>query len=293
MANEQNVAVRRYTKEFKDLMSVVFESRAYFSDFFGGGVEALDGISDNETAFSVKTSDIPVVVGTYDKTATKAFGTGTGSGSRFGNRTEVIYTNTDVPYTWNWAFHEGIDRNTVNNDFESAVADRLELQAQAQTNLFNTHQGKFISDSAAKKIEAASITEDEVVKAFNELAKYFVNIGAVGTKVAKVTPDVWNVIVDSKLMTTSKNSDVNIGANTVNTFKGFQLEVVPDALFQKNECVLAYISGVGKAFTGIQTARTIESEDFDGVALQGAGKAGEYILPANKKAVAKVTVNAA
>lgn len=293
MANEQNVAVRRYTKEFKDLMSVVFESRAYFSDFFGGGVEALDGISDNETAFSVKTSDIPVVVGTYDKTATKAFGTGTGSGSRFGNRTEVIYTNTDVPYTWNWAFHEGIDRNTVNNDFESAVADRLELQAQAQTNLFNTHQGKFISDSAAKKIEAASITEDEVVKAFNELAKYFVNIGAVGTKIAKVTPDVWNVIVDSKLMTTSKNSDVNIGDNNVNTFKGFQLEVVPDALFQKNECVLAYISGVGKAFTGIQTARTIESEDFDGVALQGAGKAGEYILPANKKAVAKVTVNAA
>lgn len=293
MANEQNTAVRRYTREFKDLMSVVFESRSYFGDFFGGGIEALDGISDNETAFSVKTSDIPVAVGTYSKDANTAFGTGTGSTSRFGNRTEVIYTNTDVPYTWNWAFHEGIDRNTVNNDFESAVADRLELQAQAQTNLFNTHQGKFISDSAAKTIEAASITEDEVVKAFNELAKYFVNVGAVGTKIAKVTPDVWNIIVDSKLMVTSKNSDVNIGDNTVNTFKGFQLEVVPDALFQKNECVLAYITGIGKAFTGIQTARTIESEDFDGVALQGAGKAGEYILPANKKAVAKVKVNAA
>ena len=39
----------------------------------------------------------------------------------------------------------------------------------------------------------------------------------------------------------------------------------------------------------INTARTIESEDFDGVALQGAGKAGEFILPDNKKAVAKAT----
>lgn len=119
------------------------------------------------------------------------------------------------------------------------------------------------------------------------------NIGAVGTKVAKVTPDVWNIIVDSKLMTTAKGSSVNVDNNTVNTFKGFQLEVIPDAMFQKNECIYAYITGIGKAFTGIQTARTIESEDFDGVALQGAGKAGEYILPANKKAVAKVTATVA
>ena len=173
------------------------------------------------------------------------------------------------------------------------MADRLELQAQAKTNQFNTHHGKFISDSAAETIEAAALTEEEVVKAFNALAKYFVNIGAVGTKVAKVTPDVWNIIVDSKLMTTAKGSSVNVDNNTVNTFKGFQLEVIPDAMFQKNECVYAYITGIGKAFTGIQTARTIESEDFDGVALQGAGKAGEYILPANKKAVAKVTATVA
>jgi hypothetical protein len=64
-------------------------------------------------------------------------------------------------------------------------------------------------------------------------------------------------------------------------------------MFEDGECCYAYIEGVGKAFTGINTARTIESEDFDGVALQGAGKAGEYILPANKKAVVKVTVTGA
>ena len=50
------------------------------------------------------------------------------------------------------------------------------------------------------------------------------------------------------------------------------------------------IVGVGKQFTGINTARVIEATDFDGKALQGAGRAGEYILPANKKAVMKVTL---
>ena len=291
--NNQNMAVRSFTKDFKELMQVVFQKRSYFGDFFGGGIEALDGIRDNDVAFSVKTSDIPVVVGTYSTDANTGMGTGTGKSSRFGDRTEIIYTNTDVKYSWGWAFHEGIDRHSVNNDYDAAVADRLELQARAKTDQFNTHHGKFISDSAEKTVSAASLTEDEVVKAFNELAKYFVNIGATGTKVAKVTPDVWNVIVDSKLMTTSKGSSVDVDSNTVNSFKGFQLEVVPESLFQTNECVYAYITGVGKAFTGIQTARTIESEDFDGVALQGAGKAGEYILPDNKKAVAKVTVVAA
>lgn len=291
--NNQNMAVRSFTKDFKELMQVVFQKRSYFGDFFGGGIEALDGIRDNDVAFSVKTSDIPVVVGTYSTDANTGMGTGTGKSSRFGDRTEIIYTNTDVKYSWGWAFHEGIDRHSVNNDYDAAVADRLELQARAKTDQFNTHHGKFISNSAEKTVSAASLTEDEVVKAFNELAKYFVNIGATGTKVAKVTPDVWNIIVDSKLMTTSKGSSVDVDSNTVNSFKGFQLEVVPESLFQTNECVYAYITGVGKAFTGIQTARTIESEDFDGVALQGAGKAGEYILPDNKKAVAKVTVVAA
>jgi hypothetical protein len=64
-------------------------------------------------------------------------------------------------------------------------------------------------------------------------------------------------------------------------------------MFAEGECCYAYIAGVGKAFTGINTARTIEATDFDGVAFQGAGKAGEYILPANKKAVVKVKITGA
>lgn len=288
--DNNNLPVKSYQLEFKNLLQAVFGKMSYFSDFFGGGIEALDGVRENETAFYVKTSDIPVVVGTgYDKTATKGFKTGTGNSSRFGERTEIIYTNTPVDYSWGWTFHEGIDRHTVNNDLDSAVADRLELQARAKTKQFNKQHGKFISTSAGKSMTIVDYTADNVLKLFNELSKYFNNIEAVGTKKVKVCSDLYNAIVDHPLNTTAKNSNVNIEGNEVVKFKGFLVEEIPDELFQSKECAYAYIAGVGKAFTGINTARTIESEDFDGVALQGAGRAGEFILNDNKKAVVKVT----
>lgn len=292
--DNNDLAARNYQLEFKKLMQAVFKKQAYFADFFGGSIEALDGVQENEVAFYVKTSDIPVVVGTgYSKDAAKAMGAGTGNSSRFGERTEVIYQNTPVEYSWGWNFHEGIDRHTVNNNFEAAVADRLELQARAKTNVFNAKHGAFISKSAGKTIPLAGYTADAVLALFNELSKYFNNIQAVGTRKAKVTSDLYNAIVDHPLMTSAKGSSANIDANGVTKFKGFIIEEVPDAMFAEGECCYAYIEGVGKAFTGINTARTVESEDFDGVALQGAGKAGEYILPDNKKAVVKVTIPAA
>lgn len=301
MANgdNNNMAARSYSKEFKELLKAVFAVRSYFGDFFGGELEAIDGITNKDTAFSVKTSDVACVVtkGSLEEGGTPAYntganvgmGTGTGSTSRFGNRTEVIYVDTDVPYTWDWVFHEGIDRHTVNNDFESAVADRLDLQAQKKTINFNAAHSAFISNSAEIVLGTEAIpTAETVLALFNALNKAFVNAGAVGTKVAKVTPDVYAAIVDTKLMTTEKGSKVNIDRNEVEMFKDFVIEQVPESAFQSIDCVYAYITGVGKAFTGIETARTIESEDFDGVALQGAGKAGEWILPDNKAAVAKV-----
>ena len=282
--------VREYQKDFKKLLQAVFKKQSFFADFFGGGIEALDGVQHNKTAFSVKTSDIPVVVGTgYNKDANTAFGTGTGKSSRFGDRTEIVYTDTDVDYSWGWNFHEGIDRHTVNNDFDAAIADRLELQARAKTQAFNAHHGAFISEVAGKTVSLAGYTADAVLALFNELSKYFNNIQAVGTRKAKVTSDLYNAIVDHPLMTSAKGSSANIDENGVAKFKGFLIEEVPDEMFAEGECCYAYIAGVGKAFTGINTARTIESEDFDGVALQGAGKAGEFILEDNKKAVAKVT----
>lgn len=290
--DNNDLPVRSYQLEFKRLLQAVFKKQSYFADFFGGSIEAMDGIQENETAFYVKTSDIPCVCGTgYDKTATKAFGTGTGNSSRFGSRTEIIYTNTPAKYTWGWNFHEGIDRHTVNNDFAAAIADRLELQARAKTKAFNDAHGKFISQNAGHSETLLDYTDDNVLALFNALSKYYNNIEAVGTKRAKVCADLYNAIVDHRLTTTSKGSVANIDENGVVKFKGFLIEEVPDDLFQTSEVAYVYIDGVGKAFTGINTARTIESEDFDGVALQGAGKAGEFILPDNKKAVCKVLLN--
>lgn len=303
MANgdNNNLAARSYSKSYKELLTAVFAKIALFRDFFGGNIEAIDGITNKDTAFSVKTSDVPCVVATgslkqggtpaYNTGANVGMGTGTGSTSRFGNRTEVVYIDTDVNYTWDWVFHEGIDRHTVNADFDSAVADRLELKALAEMENFNAAHSAFISTAAGITQTVQAMPDATTVgKVFNDLNKAFVNAGAVGTKVAKVKPDVYAAIVDTGLMTTEKGSTVNIDRQEVNMFKDFVIEQIPDAAFQANECIYAYITGVGKAFTGIETARTIESEDFDGVALQGAGKAGEWILEDNKAAVAKVTV---
>ena len=294
-AGENNdQAARSYQLDFKKLLSAVFKKNSYFADFFGGSIEALDGVQENETAFYVKTSDIPCVFGSgYNKDAATAFGAGTGNSSRFGERTEIVYSNTPVNYSWGWNFHEGIDRHTVNNDFNAAVADRLELQARAKTQLFNAKHGAFISASAGHSEALADYSADAVLALFNKLSKYYTDLEVVGELKAKVTPDLYNAIVDHPLMTSAKGSSANIDNNGVARFKDFAIEKIPSSMFAEGECCYTYVAGVGKAFTGINTARTIESEDFDGVALQGAGKAGEYILPDNKKAVVKVTIAAA
>lgn len=290
--NNQDQAVRSYALQFRELLTTVFEYQSYFRDFFGGTIQSLDGVQENEDAFYVKTSDIAVVVGSaYDKDADVGFGTGTGSTSRFGKRTEVIYSNTPAKYAWEWVFHEGIDRFTVNNDFDSAIADRLDLQSQALTEKFNNKHSSFISTVAGKTQKVADIeTEAKILAAFNALSAYFTNIRAVGTRVAKVTPELYNAIIDSKYTVREKGSTANIDSNEIVKFKGFVIEETPVDLFQKDEVAYIYVPNIARAFTGIVTTRAINSEDFDGVALQGAGKAGEFILDDNKKAVAKIVI---
>src|SRR5699024_6802488 len=138
------------------------------------------------------------------------------------------------------------------------------------------NHGKFISDSAGHTEELATLDGDGVLALFNKLSNYFVNNEVIGTKVAKVKPELYNVIIDIPQTTVEKHSSANIDENTIVKFKGFEIQEVPDAQFAEGETAYAYVKDIGKAFTGINTARTIESEDFDGVALQGAGKAGEF-----------------
>lgn len=288
-----NQAVRSFQLEFKQFLQAVFRKQSYFGDFFAGGLEALDGVQENETAFYVKTSDTPVVIGTgYKKDANTAFGTGTGKSSRFGDRKEIIYRNTPANYTWEWDYHEGIDRHTVNNSFDQAIADRLDAQAQAKIQMFNKKHGAYIASVAGKELSLAAYSNDAVMALLNAASKYFVNIQAVGNRVLRVNSDLYNAIVDHPLVTTAKHSGANIDTNGLLRVKNFGIQEVPDEMFADSCIAYAYIPNVAKAFTGIVTARTIESEDFDGVAFQGAGKAGEFIIDDNKKAVVKIKLAA-
>src|SRR5690625_7589099 len=107
--NNNNIGARSYQLQFKEMLQAVFQKRAYFGDFFGGGIEALDGVQDNENAFYVKTSDMTVVENNYNTDSDVAFGSGTANYTRCGERTEIIYTNTPLPYTCHCAILDDID----------------------------------------------------------------------------------------------------------------------------------------------------------------------------------------
>lgn len=298
--------IRIYEKKFTKLLRAIFQKTAPFMDFLAGRTyQMLDGVSERDTAFFVKTTNIPSVIreGTlgedgqpaYNTGANIAFGSGTGSSSRFGPRTEIISEEEKVDYTWDWCFHEGVDRHTVNNSFDEVVAERLLMHAKEKSAMMSRHIGKFISDNAKKTIYAGSLTTTTVKKIFSEASIYFKNIGLIDgvTLKAKVTAEVYDLLEEADLLTTAKNADINIADDIVRKYKRFEIEAVEDAAFQEGEVAMFYVEGIGTAFMGINTVRTLPSEDFDGQAIQGAGKAGEWCPEANKAAMAKAKIGTA
>jgi len=281
--NNNNLPARTYTNQFAQLMQTVFGVQSVFAPPFGA-LQALDGVQNNATAFSVKTNDVPVVVGEYDTGAAVAMGAGTGKSTRFGERQEIIYTDTDVPYEFNWAMHEGLDRFTVNNDLNAAVADRLNLQAQAKVRMFNTKLGAALI-AAAASVAGNDLGEvDDVNTIFETAVEKYTNLEVVVPVRAYVTAAVYNAIIDHNLVTSNKGSAVNIDENGIVRFRDIVITKVPEK-YMGGKSIIFTPDNIGRAFTGIVTTRTIESEDFDGVALQGAGKAGSFILDDNKKAI--------
>ncbi|WAX12710.1 hypothetical protein EC99P2_00013 [Enterococcus phage EC99P2] len=290
-ANSQNngLGVRVYREQFVKMLSTVFGAMAYYRPFFGE-IQTLDDISNNDTAFTIKVNNQPVVPKRYNTDPNVGFGTGTSNSNRFGTLDEIIYKYMSVKYTWDYGWHEGYDRKTVGIDETAVVADRTALIAEFKTREFNQHHGEFISGVATElttKAAADVPTGPEVVAAFNEAAKTHKNQEVIGVKRAYVSPDVWNLLVDNGLTVQEKNAGVNIADDYIYKFKGYVLTEVPDSGRVENEHAYFTIDGVGVAFTGIETARTIESADFDGRQFQGAARAGEFILDDNKKTVLK------
>lgn len=315
--DNQNQPIRSYVPQLHNILNSVFQAKSYWSDFFVP-LQQMDGISNTSKAFSIKTNDVAAAItvgslesgGTpaYNTGANVAFGSGTGSTSRFGQRTEVKYTDQDVEYTWDWVYHEGIDKHTVNENFDAAHAREMEKIANGITAKFNAQQGAFLSAAAGHTVPVniatdGTVTKEQAIEIFNKLDAYLTDIEVDEslTRVAAVTPALYNAIVDNGLSTTAKGSDVNIDRNEVLMFKDFVIRKLPTGAFAATaasgqtaatqEICIAGVERMGVPFTGIETARAFEAHDFDGTTLQGAGKAGQWMSNDNKKALVKVVAS--
>lgn len=289
------MTIKIYTKQYAGILPSLFETKTPFLRVFGGQLQVKSDAEYNEEFLDLKITDTDVTIQEYSTDANVGFGTGTGSSNRFGTRKEVKSTDKSVPWEKPLSIHEGIDKFTVNDIPDQVVAERLALHGVAWAEHVNKFLGKAISDNASETL-TGDLTEAGVTKMFATAHKKFVNnkVSSTIAKVAYVTPDVFNFLVDNDLAKTDKNSSVNIDNQTLYRFKGFELEELADDQFQTGENAYFTAIGIGVAGVGIEVARAMDSEDFAGVALQGAGKYAKFIPEKNKKAIlkAKLTVPA-
>lgn len=285
------MAMKLYTKQFAGLLPNIFEKKTYFLRAFGNKVQVVDGVKESDAFLELKTSDEEVVIQDYSVEPDVAFGTGTGNSNRFGPRKEIKSVNTQVPYEAPQAIHEGIDDMTVNDIKDQVIAERLALHGEAWAESLTQLLGLTLSEMASETLTGALDIEG-ITALFNEAHKKFVNnkVSKTIAHVAYVNADVYSLIVDHLLTTNAKNSTVNIDNQEVYKFKGFLIEEVPDDYFQEGEQVIFSADNVGLVGLGVSVARAMDSEEFAGVALQGAGKYGKYVPEKNKKAVLKATL---
>lgn len=278
------MAEKIYTKQYAGQLEDIFAKRARFIRAFGGQIQTILGAEVQKDFLEIKIEDTETVIQEYSTDPNVAFGEGTADSNRFGPRREVKSVDKQVPFDQPLAIHEGVDRFTVNDEYEAVVAKKLATNAASWV----THYDKVLGDALAELASetlTGELTEAGVIKLFNEANTTFVDneVSEAKNWLAFVTPEVYNIIVDSKLSTLLKGSDVNVDKNEIYEFKGFLIERVPSHNMQNS----AYftVEGVGVAGVGIEVARTIPSEAFNGDALQAAGKLGKYIPEGNSKAI--------
>lgn len=275
------MSTKIYTKQFKEMLPVLFKAKSHFINSFSP-LDVIDGIRNNAKAFTVKVSDMDVVVNDYD--TSKAI-----DGGRLGDMQEIISSDLEVDYEATKSINEGVDVATVNDDVDQVAAERMEKQSAAIAKLIDTAAGNQLSEKASKTL-TGDLTEAGITKMFNDASKEFTQ-NEVDTDIVKrayVTSDIYNFLVDSKLATTAKNSTVNIDSNTLYSFKGFLLHEVPDARFIKGENAYFVADNIGKVFAGFNEYRALtDNVGFFGVALQSLVKYGTYVPEGNAKAIVK------
>lgn len=285
------MAIKIYTKQYAGMLPDIFEVKSHFLRTFGGRLQVVDGIKETDVFMELKVSDADVVIQDYSTDPNVAFGSGTGNSSRFGPRHEIKSVNEQVEYDAPLAIHEGIDDFTVNDIPDQVVAERLAKHAEAWTEHLNGVFSETISASASETL-TGELTAEGVTKVFNEARSKFTNnkISKTIGRTAYVTSEVYNLLVDSGLTTTAKRSSANVDSGEIERFKGFVLEELADEYFQTGENIYFVADNVGVAGIGINVARAMDSEDFAGVALQGAAKYAKYIPEKNRAAILKATL---
>ena len=279
-----------YVPQYLKIFNAAFGAQSAFAGVLAP-LQTLDGVQHNAKAFTVKTSAVPVVVGTDYLTGANdgGFGNASGAKSRFGEMQEVVYTDTDVNYSYELTFHEGLDKFTVNQDMQQAIADRMKLRAQAWVRAMNKKVGDFLSTNAGSTEALADLTEDKVKALFNKMRAHYTNKEVLADVTVYLRTEVYNAIIDMASTTTSKGSAVSVDENGLAKYKGFKLVETPAQYFGAGN--IAYFSPdeLVVPFVGIETLRTIEARDFEGVEMQAAAKGGHFILDDNKVAIVKIT----
>lgn len=279
-----------YTPQFVRTLDTVYKKKAHFLNTFGGGIQIVDGVSDNENFMHLKTVDAETVIQEYDTDPNVAMGTGTANSSRFGPINEIKAVDTQVNYEAPLAIHEGIDNFTVNGPQEAIVYERLAKASEAWTEQVNGLLSKALSDSAGTTIET-ELTEEGLTAFFAQAHKTMVNNHVSKDRVwrAYVTADVLDVLVNAGVTTSAKRSSANIDEQDMYKFKGFVLEEMADTYFQEGEVVVIAPDDIGVVGAGIQIVRTLDARDFYGTQIQGAGKYAKYIPEQNNDAIIKAT----
>lgn len=286
------MAIKKYTRNYVGMFPDIFKKKARFLRAFGGSIEIVDGVTNADIFMDLKiSSDVDAVLQEYNTGENIGFGTGTGSSNRFGPRKEIKSVNKQVPFLGPLSIHEGVDNFTVNDVPDQVIAERLAKHAEAWTERFSQIAGKELSDQASETL-TAELNEASITKLFATAHKKFINnnVSPDIAWVAYVTADVYDFLVDNKLATSAKKSSANIDDQKIFKFKGFELEEYPDAYFQSGEQAIFAADGVGQLGLGVEVVRTLDSEDFNGIALQGAGKPAKYLPEKNKKAILKAKI---
>lgn len=92
------MAIKIYTKQYAGMLPNLFETKTPFLRVFGGQLQVKSDAEYNKNFLDLKISDTDVTIQEYNTDENVAFGTGTGSSNRFGERKEVKSTDATVPW---------------------------------------------------------------------------------------------------------------------------------------------------------------------------------------------------